>query len=108
MANTFHMISADVTTSDPTVLTAGGGETLVVVGFQVANVHATTASWLTATVYQSGGSTNSVLAKEINIPVNDAFSPMQGKMVLETGDYIKLDAQANSSLEATISYLKVT
>ena len=101
MANTFHMVSADVTTSDPTVLTAGSGETLVVVGFQVANVHATTASWLTATVYQSGGSTNSVLAK-------DAFSPMQGKMVLETGDYIKLDAQANSSLEATISYLKVT
>ena len=91
MANTFHMVSADVTTSDPTVLTAGSGETLVIVGFQIANVHATT-----------------VLAKEINIPVNDAFSPMQGKMVLETGDYIKLDAQANSSLEATISYLKVT
>ena len=30
MAETFHMVNVDVTTSDPTVLTAGGGETLVI------------------------------------------------------------------------------
>jgi hypothetical protein len=40
--------------------------------------------------------------------VNDSFSPIMGKLVLEAGDYIKMDAQANSSLEATISYLKQT
>jgi len=108
VADTFHMVNADITTSDPTVLTAGSGETLVIVGCQVANMHATTACWLTATVYQSGGGSNGIICKEVNIPVNDSLNPIQGKLVLETGDYLKMDAQANSSLEATISYLKQT
>jgi len=108
MADTLHMVNADVTTSDPTVLTAGGGETLTVIGCQVANMHASTACWLTATVYQSGGSTNAIICKEVNIPVNDSLNPIQGKLVLETGDYIKMDAENASSLEATISYLKQT
>ena len=108
MADTLHMVNADVTTSDPTVLTAGGGETLTVIGCQVANMHASTACWLTATVYQSGGSTNAIICKEVNIPVNDSLNPIQGKLVLETGDYIKMDAENASSLEAPISYLKQT
>ena len=108
MADTLHMVNADITTSDPTVLTAGSGETLTVIGCQVANVHASTACWLTVTVYQTGGGTNAILCKEGNIPINDAFNPIQGKLVLETGDYIKMDAENASSLEATISYLKQT
>ena len=93
MADTFHMVNVDVSTSDPTVLTAGGSETLVVIGCQVANMHATTACHLTVTVYQTGGGTNAIIANAINI---------------ETGDYIKMDAENASSLEATISYLKQT
>ena len=108
MADTLHMVNADVTTSDPTVLTAGSGETLTVIGCQVANMHASAACWLTATVYQSGGGTNAIICKEVNIPVNDSLNPIQGKLVLETGDYIKMDAENASSLEATISYLKQT
>lgn len=108
MANTFHMVNADVTTSDPTILTAGSGETLVIIGSQVSNTHASDSCWLTATVVQSGGSTNAILCNQVSIPVNDAFSPIQNKLVLETGDFIKMDAEANSKLEATISYLKVT
>ena len=44
----------------------------------------------------------------VNIPINDSLNPIQGKLVLETGDYIKMDAENASSLEATISYLKQT
>ena len=108
MASTFHMVNADVTTSDPTVLTAGGSETLVITGCQVSNMHATTACHLTATVYQSGGGSNAILCNQVNIPINDSLNPIQGKLVLETGDYIKMDAENASSLEATISYLKQT
>ena len=108
MANTLTSTFADLTTSDPTVLTAGGGETLTIIGCNIANVHATTACWVTVTVYASGGGTNAILCKEVNIPVNDAFSPILGKLILTTGMYLKMDAQANSSLEATISYLKQT
>ena len=46
--------------------------------------------------------------KPANIPVNDAFNPVQGKLVLETGDALHLNSQNASSLEATISYLKQT
>tara|TARA_B100000745_G_C20012082_1_gene343886 strand:- start:347 stop:655 length:309 start_codon:yes stop_codon:yes gene_type:complete len=102
------MVNADVTTSDPTVLTAGGSETLVITGCQVSNMHATTACHLTATVYQSGGGSNAILCNAVNIPINDSLNPIQGKLVLETGDYIKMDAENASSLEATISYLKQT
>ena len=108
MADTFHMVNVDVSTSDPTVLTAGGSETLVVIGCQVANMHATTACHLTVTVYQTGGGTNAIICKAVNIPINESLNPIQGKLVLETGDYIKMDAENASSLEATISYLKQT
>jgi len=43
MANTLTSTFADLTTSDPTVLTAGSGETLTIIGCNIANVHATTA-----------------------------------------------------------------
>ena len=108
MADTFHMVNIDVTTSDPTVITAGGSETFVIIGCQVANMHATTACHLTVTVYQTGGGTNAIIANAVNIPINDSLNPIQGKLVLETGDYIKMDAENASSLEATISYLKQT
>ena len=108
MADTLHMVNADVSTSDPTVLTAGSGETLTIIGCQVANMHATPACHLTVTVYQTGGGTNAILCNQVNIPINDSLNPIQGKLVLETGDYIKMDAENASSLEATISYLKQT
>ena len=108
MADTLHMVNADVSTSDPTVLTAGSGETLTIIGCQVANMHAPTACHLTVTVYQTGGGTNAILCNQVNIPINDSLNPIQGKLVLETGNYIKMDAENASSLEATISYLKQT
>ena len=108
MADTFHMVNVDVGTSDGTVLTAGSSETFVIIGCQVANMHATTACHLTATVYQNGGGSNAIICKNTNIPINDSLNPIQGKLVLETGDYIKMDAENASSLEATISYLTQT
>ena len=108
MADSFHMTNVDVGTSDGTVLTAGGSETFVIIGCQVANMHASTACHLTATVYQSGGGTTAIICNAVNIPINDSLNPIQGKLVLETGDYIKMDAENASSLEATISYLKQT
>ncbi len=108
MADTLHMVNADVTTSDPTVLTAGSGETLTIIGCQIANMHASTNCHVTVTVHQSGGGSNAILCNQVNIPVNDSLNPIQGKLVLETGDFIKMDAENSSSLEVTISYLKQT
>ena len=108
MADTLHMVSADIGTSYAAVLTAGSGETLTIIGCQIANMHASNASHLSAKVVQSGGGSESIIAHEISIPVNDALNPVQGKLVLETGDALHLKSQNASSLEATVSFLKQT
>lgn len=108
MANTFKMTSYDVTASYATAYTAPGSTTSVVIGFQIANVHATDAKWASVKVVQSGGGSESIIANQISIPVNDTLNPIQGKLVLETGDYIQIQAESASSLEATISYLEIT
>jgi hypothetical protein len=108
MANTFKMVSADVGTSFGTVYTAPSATTAVVIGFTIANVHASTASYVTAKVVQSGGSSESILINQLSIGINDSFNPIDGKLVLETGDYIQLLSENASSLELTLSYLEIT
>ena len=44
MADTFKMTSYDVTTSYATAYTAPSSTTTVIIGLQVANMHASTAS----------------------------------------------------------------
>lgn len=108
MANTFKMVSYDVTTSYATAYTAPGSTTTVIIGFQIANVDATDACWASVKVVQSGGGSESIIANQISIPVNDTLNPIQGKLVLEAGDYIQIQAETVSDLEATISMLEIT
>lgn len=108
MANTFKMTSYDVTNSYATAYTAPAATTTVIIGLQCANVHATDANWVSVKVVQSGGGTESIIANQISVPVNDTLAPVQGKLVLETGDYIQIQAQNNSAIEATISYLEIS
>ena len=108
MANSFKMVSYDVTTSAAAALTAAAGETIVIIGCSIGNVHASTASHATAKVVQSGGSVESIIANQVSVPVNDALNPIQGKLVLETGDSFQLQSENAASLEATISYMVIT
>ena len=107
MANTLTGKGYAITTSDLTALTAGGSETITLIGVTIANIHATTASWVTANVVRSGG-VDSELAHQIDIPINDALDLLQGKVVLNAGDALWLDAENASSLEASLSYLVQT
>lgn len=96
-----------VTTSLAAGLTASASETITIIGCQVSNVHSTTASWLTAHINRSGG-VDTELCHELSIPVNDAFNPVQNKIVLNPSDALEFQAENASSLEATISYLVQT
>ena len=93
-----------ITTTDAAALTAAAGETITLIGLTIGNIHATTASWVTANVVRSGG-VDSEIAHRVSIPVNDSLDLLQGKVVLNTGDALWFDAEANTSLEASISYL---
>ena len=96
-----------ITTTDAAALTAGAGETITLIGITIANIHASTASWVTANVVRSGG-VDSELAHQVSIPINDALDILQGKVILNANDALWLDAEANSSLEASLSYLVQT
>jgi len=97
-----------ITTTDAAALTAGGSETITLIGVTIANIHASDVSWVTADVVRAGGGVNSELAHKVDIPVNDALDLLQGKVVLNAGDALWLDAEANSNLEASLSYLVQT
>ncbi len=107
MANTLTGKGYAITQTDAAALTAGGSETITLIGVTIANIHATTASWVTANVVRSGG-VDSELAHQIDIPINDALDLLQGKVVLNAGDALNLVAENASSLEASLSYLVQT
>jgi len=106
MADTLTGKGYAVTASPAAALTAGGSETITLIGVTIANIHATDACWVTADVTRSG--TNSELAHQVSIPVNDSLDLLQGKVVLNAGDALNLQAEAISKLEASLSYLVQT
>ena len=107
MADTLTGKGYAITTTDAAALTAASGETITLIGLTIGNIHASTASWVTANVVRSGG-VDSELAHQISIPVSDSLDLLQGKVVLNTADALWLDAENNSNLEASISYLVQT
>jgi len=107
MADTLTGKGYAITTTDAAALTAASGQTITLIGLTIGNIHASTASWVTANVVRSGG-VDSELAHQISIPVNDSLDILQGKVVLNTADALWLDAENNSNLEASISYLVQT
>jgi|TARA_Y100000296_G_scaffold76165_1_gene96560 hypothetical protein len=107
MADTLTGKGYAITTTDAAGLTCGASETITMIGITVANIHATTASWVTVNVVRSGG-VDSELAHQISIPINDSLDILQGKVVLNANDAIWFDAENASSLEASLSYLVQT
>ena len=107
MADTLTGKGYAITTTDAAGLTAGAAETITLIGVTVANIHATTASWVTVNVVRSGG-VDSELAHQISVPVNDSLDVLQGKVVLNANDAIWFEAENATSLEASISYLVQT
>tara|TARA_X000000368_G_scaffold322254_1_gene259402 strand:- start:110 stop:433 length:324 start_codon:yes stop_codon:yes gene_type:complete len=96
-----------VTTTNAAALTASSSQTITLIGLTISNIHASAAAWVTADIVRSGG-VNSELAHQISIPINDSLDLLQGKVVLNPSDALWLDAEANSHLEASISYLVQT
>jgi hypothetical protein len=108
MANTFQRVIYDVTTSYATAYTCPGSTTAIVIGFNGANVHASNGSWFSTKTVTTGGGSEAIMANQIEVSINDSFNPIQGKLVLEAGDYIQLQAENASSIEATISILEIS
>jgi hypothetical protein len=96
-----------VTTGNVAALTAGGAETITLIGVTCCNIHETVNSWLTLDVVRSGG-VNSEIIHKVNLPINDSLDPLQGKIVLNSSDALFAIAENASSVELSLSYLVET
>ena len=100
----FSRSSTVVGTSATDLLATVSGET-VVIGLVVANVSSSTDN---ITVLINNGSDNFHLIKSAPVPVGSTLSVLDGKVVLGSGDSVKVYAGTSATaLEATISVLTI-
>ena len=65
-----------------------------------------TTSAATFTMTHVRSSTATEIVKDASVPPSDAYIPLEGKLVLETSDSIKIQGSANSSLKLILSILE--
>jgi hypothetical protein len=101
MAQDFTRYKARLTgTSAATLFTANSNDTIV--GISVANV---TASAVNASVYINDGTNDFYLIKDAPIPSGSALQVLDGgaKVVVQSGDILKVVSNTASSLDTWIS-----
>lgn len=105
--NTFKTIRANVPGgSDLTVYETPLGITSIVLMAQVANI-TTVPSWVTFKHFSKADSfAETYIVKEIDVPTNDARILLGGKLVLQTGDLLKIQAKDNGQLQFIASILE--
>lgn len=107
MANTFKRYTSNsIGTSLATVYTVPSSTTSVVIGGIVANVTADTVN-ITVTATTSSTVIN-LIGEDTPLPAGTALSFIDGKVVLETGDIVKVKSSAATSLDAHLSVMEIT
>ncbi len=101
--NQFKTYTKQLTTSSQTIYTAPTGYTGIILYAHVTNYGA---SATTITMSHVRSSTTTQIINAAEVPVNDAYIPLDGKLVLETSDYVEATAGANSTLKILVSVLE--
>jgi hypothetical protein len=101
--NRFQTVTLELTSVEQTMYTAPTGYTAILLYAHVANVGSSDA---TVTMKHARSGTDTEIIKDANVPTNDAFVPLSGKLVLETSDSVKVTASANSTLKCILSILE--
>lgn len=112
MANTFLNASALTkdTTTEPagvTVYTCPAATTAIVLQAQVANVSASNAQVTIFWQDASSGNLVTQLVQDLILPSGVAVGVIEGKLVLEAGDVIKINSFTDDEAEITVSVLEI-
>ena len=110
MANTFKNAAAAATgTSEVSVYTVPSSTTTTVIGLTMANVTAGTIE-ADIRVYDSSGTAHYYVIKAAEIYTGGALVAVGGdqKLVLETGDIVKVKSDTASSIDIIISVMEQT
>jgi len=92
MATFERYVSNDVTTA-ANIHTSNASDAAladIIIGFSIANTHAT--STATANAYVTVGSDDLYLAKGVRIPAGGAVEILQGKIILDNTDIVKVSS----------------
>ena len=101
--NRFKTYTKELTTSSATIYTAPTGYTGIILYAHITN-YASAGTTLTMSHVRS--STTTQIINEADVPVIDAYIPLDGKLVLDTSDYVVAQAGANSTLKILLSVLE--
>lgn len=110
MANTFkRYTSRNVGTSPATVgsYTVGASTQTTVIGLSVANRHANT---LSVDVYHNDGADDTYIVENAPVPAGGSLIVVGGdqKLVMESGDSIKVVSSETTSADVFMSVLEIT
>tara|TARA_R100000008_G_C3517229_1_gene131996 strand:+ start:47 stop:379 length:333 start_codon:yes stop_codon:yes gene_type:complete len=101
--NKFQTETFVVTNAEQTVYTAPTGYTAIVLYAHITNI---TSSSTTVSLYHNRSGTQTELIVGATVPGNDAYIPLDGKLVLETSDTLSIIAGANNTLKFILSILE--
>ena len=113
MANTFKLkTKAGVDASLATVYTVPSSTTTVIIGLTIANVKGSsvTADAQIVTASSSGENADDVyVVKDIPLPAGSSVEIMGGnKIILETGDIVKVKGSTTDAVDAILSIMEIT
>tara|TARA_B110000238_G_C15829827_1_gene312257 strand:- start:241 stop:594 length:354 start_codon:yes stop_codon:yes gene_type:complete len=117
MANTFKTITHDVMPASAgtpeTLYTVQSGSTVIILGMFLANVHTsqvTASVSLVSTSTQTSQTQNTTaqLVKDVAIPVGSSLSVLDGKIVANVGDIVKIDCSVADKVSVVMSYMEIT
>jgi len=104
--NVFKTIAETISNSATTIYTAPVTYTGIVLSTQVANVDPDSDVDLTFTYHDSASSPGVELLKDFTIPRKDAANATAGKLVIQTGHFLKMEASKANSLKVVLGVLE--
>lgn len=101
--NTFISVAVEVTDTPATIYTCPAETTAIVLLAQATNISSSAVGNIT---FFSSVNSGTELVKDFTIPVGDAAGLLSGKLVIEAGQSVGCNANANSVLKLTLSILE--
>jgi hypothetical protein len=107
--NTFKTIRKSLTTSNVGIYTCPSGVASIVILAQVTNVSTGTTTYSVSAFHSRNteSPTDYKFANNVSVPPNDSVNLIpDGRLVLETGDSIKVSSDSNNELDIVLSVLE--
>ena len=117
MPNTFKLVTRDVAPASAgtpeTIYTVQTGSTVVLLGLTLANVHTaqvTASVTIESTTTQTSQTQNTTahVIKDVSIPAGSTLAVLDGKIIMNVGDILKVDCSVAHKLSVTMNYMEIT